>query len=205
VTAVTTPAHPADGARGGGARGGPGARGRILAAARVLFHRRGINATGIAELCAAAHVSKRSLYVHFRTKDDVVAAYLDGFEDDRSHPPAAVLARTDLAPRARLLELFTALADDSHPMRGSPVLNAAVELADPAHPVHRLAAEHHRRFSERLANLAREAGARDADRVGRRLALLYDGAAAQIVVGDSPEPAAEARALAAALLRAAID
>jgi len=148
VTAVTTPAHPAD-----GARGGPGARGRILAAARVLFHRRGINATGIAELCAAAHVSKRSLYVHFRTKDDVVAAYLDGFEDDRSHPPAAVLARTDLAPRARLLELFTALADDSHPMRGSPVLNAAVELADPAHPVHRLAAEHHRRFTERLANL----------------------------------------------------
>ncbi|MGZ4350566.1 MAG: TetR family transcriptional regulator, partial [Solirubrobacteraceae bacterium] len=37
--------------------GGRGARGRILAAARVLFHRHGINATGVAELCAAAPVT----------------------------------------------------------------------------------------------------------------------------------------------------
>ena len=212
VTAVSASAHLAGDASGAAnagdaadARGGRGARARILAAAGELFHRRGINATGIAELCATARVSKRSLYQHFGSKDDVAAAYLDGLEHDPSYPPAALLARTDLAPRARLLELFSALAHDRHPMRGSPVLNAAVEIADPGHPVHRLAAEHHRRFTERLANLAREAGARDPDRVGRRLALLYDGAAAQIVVGDSPEPASEAQALAAALLRAAID
>ncbi|MGZ4193985.1 MAG: helix-turn-helix domain-containing protein, partial [Solirubrobacteraceae bacterium] len=53
--------------------GGRGARGRILAAARVLLHRHGITATGVAELGAAAHVSKRTLYQHFAGKDQLVA------------------------------------------------------------------------------------------------------------------------------------
>ena len=185
--------------------GGRGARRRILSAARHLFHQHGINATGVAELCAAAHVSKRTLYQHFAGKDELVAAYLRDVAEDPEYPPESVLAREDLAPRARLLEIFTALASGGHPMRGCPFVNAAAELPDPVHPGHHFAAAHKRRFAERLAGLAREAGARDADRVGRRVALLYDGAAAQIVVHDSAEPAAQAQALAAALLREAID
>lgn len=185
--------------------GGRGARRRILSAARVLFYRHGINATGVAELCAAAHVSKRTLYQHFAGKDELVAAYLRDVADDPGYPPEAVLARDDLAPRARLLELFDALAAGGRPLRGCPFVNAAVELPDPAHPAHRFAAAYKRRFAQRLAGLAREAGARNADRVGQRLALLYDAAAAQVVLFDSAEPAAEAQALAAAILGDAID
>lgn len=150
-------------------------------------------------------MSKRTLYQHFAGKDELVAAYLTGFAEDRAYPPEAVLARSDLAPRARLLELFAALADDSRPLRGDPFVNAAVEVADPSALVHRIAAAHKQRFAHRLADLARAAGARDPEQVGRRLALLYDGAAAQVVVQDSPEPAAEAQAMAAAILRDALD
>jgi len=184
---------------------GRGARARIVAACRVLFRRRGINAVGVAELAAAAQVSKRTMYQHFAGKDDLIIAYLRSFEDDPENGPERALGRSDLTPRARLLELFATLADDEHPMRGCPFLNVAVELPDVAHPAHRLAAEHKLRFSERLAELAREAGARDATRLGRRLALLYDGAAAQVVVSDSPDAADEAHAMAAALLDQAID
>ena len=181
--------------------GGRGARNRILAAAAELFGARGINATGVAELAAAAHVSKRTLYQHFGSKDDLVCAHLLA-----SRPaPEQVLTRTDLTARARLLELFDALAEAPHPMRGSPFAAAAVELADPDHPAHRIAAEHRQALARRLADLAREAGARDADQVGRRLALLYDGAAIGGVITDSAEPAAEARLIAATLLRSAID
>jgi AcrR family transcriptional regulator len=184
---------------------GRGARGRILTASRALFLRRGINAVGMAELSAAAQVSKRTLYRHFASKDELIVAYLGSFEDDPESGPARALGRSDLTPRARLLELFATLAEDEHPLRGSPFVNAAIELPDVDHPAHRLAAQHKQRFSERLADLAREAGARDATRVGRRLALLYDGAAAQVVVSDNPDAAAEAHAMAAALLNEAID
>jgi AcrR family transcriptional regulator len=173
-------------------------------AAVKLFRDRGINATGVAELAAAAHVSKRTLYQHFPSKDDVVVAYLQAFELDPGLCAEGTLTRTDLSARARLLELFTALAEHERPLRGCPFAAAAVELPDPAHPAHRLAAKHKARFAEQLCELAREAGARPADAVGRRLALLYDGAATQTAVMDSPEPAAEAFALAAALLEEAI-
>jgi AcrR family transcriptional regulator len=185
--------------------GGRGAHARILQAALVLFAERGINTTGVAELAAAAQVSKRTLYQHFAGKDDVIVAYLQAFEDDPALGPEGVLSRADLAPRARLLELFAALGEQQRPLRGCPFVNAAVELSDPEHPAHRLAAAHKRRFTEQLTDIARDAGARPAEQVGRRLALLYDGAAAQMVVTGSAEPAAEAFALAAAILRQAIE
>lgn len=184
--------------------GGRGAHARIVQAAQVLFRERGINRTGVAELVAAAHVSKRTLYQHFPSKDDVIVAYLQSFEDDPALGSEGVLLRADLAPRARLLELFAALGEEARPTRGCPFIDAAVELADPEHPAHRLAAEHKRRFTERLTEIARAAGARQAEQVGRRLALLYDGAAAQSVVygGDT---APDAQAIAAAILHDAID
>ena len=181
--------------------GGRGARERILRAAALLFGERGINPTGVAELAAAAHVSKRTLYQHFASKDELVCAYL------RASRPAAeaVLDDRGLTARARLLELFDTLADAPHPMRGCPFAAAAVELPDPAHPAHRIAAERKRAFARRLGDLAREAGARDAEQVGARLALLYDGAAIQTVIADSAEPATRARLMAATVLHAAID
>jgi AcrR family transcriptional regulator len=184
--------------------GGRGARGRIVQAALVLFAQRGINKTGVADLAAAAQVSKRTLYQHFASKDDVIVAYLEAFEDDPALGPEGVLARTDLAPRARLLELFAALGAQQRPLRGCPFVNAAVELADPEHPAHRLAGAHKRRFTEQLTAIARDAGARPAEQVGRRLALLYDGAAAQMVAYDSAQPAEDAFVLAAAILRETI-
>ena len=184
--------------------GGRGARARILQAALVLFVEQGVNMTGVAELAAAAKVSKRTLYQHFPGKSDVIVAYLQAFEQDPSLGPEGVLARTELAPRARLLELFSALGDQPPPRRGCPFVNVAVELADPQHPARQVATAHKRRFTQRLMDIARDAGARPAESTGRRLALLYDGAAAQMAISGSAEPAAEAYTLAAQILRQAI-
>ena len=184
---------------------GRGAHQRILEAAAALFTRRGINATPMNDLYIAARVSKRTLYQHFPSKDALVLEYLDTAERARGSGPEAILGRTDLAPRARLLELFTTLADQPRPMRPDPFVGAAVEFPDPDHPAHRAAADHGRRFVRRLADLARDAGARDPEQVGRRLALLYDGAAIRAFVDDDPAPTADAYAIAAAILRDAID
>jgi AcrR family transcriptional regulator len=196
---VPAPARPT------AAPAGPGARARLLDAARDLFAREGINATGIAELCAEARVSKRSMYQHFASKNELVATYLSELAADPGYPPNAVLTRADLAPRARLLELYATLTEGRRPLRGCPFVNAGTELADPDHPARRVIVAYKEEFADRLSALAREAGARDSERVGRQLALLYDGAAARVALSASPEPAAEAQALAAALLRGVID
>jgi AcrR family transcriptional regulator len=184
---------------------GRGARERILAVSRDLFRDPGINATGISEIVARSRVSRRTLYQQFASKDELIVAYLRDLAGDPDAAPQRVLDRDDLTARSRLAEMVDALGAGPRPLRGDPFLAAAVEIADPAHPARRLVARRQAELADRLGALAREAGARDADRLGRRLALLYAGAAASVVVADDPQPAAEATAIARALLAAAID
>src|ERR1700750_2731217 len=51
-------------------------RARILAVARELFYRRGIHAVGVDAIAEAAGTNKMTLYRHFASKDELVAACL---------------------------------------------------------------------------------------------------------------------------------
>lgn len=57
-------------------RGGRGARERLLSSASRLFYRNGIHATGVEALIQHANVSKRTLYQHFSSKNELVEHYL---------------------------------------------------------------------------------------------------------------------------------
>ncbi len=52
-------------------------RARILEVASDLFARNGYDATGVAEICQAAGVSKGAFYHHFATKQKVFVALLE--------------------------------------------------------------------------------------------------------------------------------
>jgi len=52
---------------------------RILNAAETLFAKKGFDATGVADICAAAGVSKGAFYHHFPTKQAVFQALLDNW------------------------------------------------------------------------------------------------------------------------------
>ena len=52
-------------------------RERILQAARELFYRDGINAVSVDAIAAAADTNKMTLYRHFSSRDELVAAYLE--------------------------------------------------------------------------------------------------------------------------------
>ena len=49
---------------------------RIIAAASKLFYSNGIRGVSVDAVAEKAGVTKRTLYYHFRSKDDLVAAYL---------------------------------------------------------------------------------------------------------------------------------
>lgn len=169
-----------------GQRRGRGARERILSASRQLFRDQGINRTGMDQLCAVAHVSKRTAYDHFTGKDELVAEYLRRFDPDVM---PGVFDRTDLTPRERLLAVFDLPA--TTPL--CPYIAAAVELHDPQHPASQYAREYKLAIAARLTETAREAGATQPDQLGEQLALLLDGASARTRVLDSDSfPAAAA-------------
>ncbi|MGC0340962.1 TetR/AcrR family transcriptional regulator [Streptomyces sp. SLBN-8D4] len=185
-------------------RRGRGARERILKAATELFTAQGVNATGMDQLSIVANVSKRTLYTHFPSKDELVQAYLHALEDS-DLPPLGPPDGPALDPRAQLLAVFDwEPPEPTAPLRGCPFLNASVEVPDPDHPVHQLAAAHKREFARRLAVIARQAGIAAPETLGEQLALLYDGGAARAVALNSGQTAACARSIAELLIDTAL-
>src|ERR1700753_3830956 len=108
-------------------RGGRGARERIERAAAELFYRSGIHATGVELIAQQANVSKRTLYQHFPSKNDLVDNFLRGFDMRGGTPTEKRLGDTGLSPRERLLAIFE--APRAEILRGCPFHNAAVESA----------------------------------------------------------------------------
>jgi AcrR family transcriptional regulator len=175
----------------------------VLRAATDLFYRQGINSTGIEQLAAAAHVSKRTLYQHFSSKDELVAAYVRGLSEQGRLSVPNVFGPVDRPPRERMLALFDLPLGDGPPL-GCPFLKTAAELADPRHPARAAAAQNKRDLIVALTKLACEAGAANPGELGPQIALLFDGAQAQSVALNSREPRDCARALAATLIDAAV-
>jgi AcrR family transcriptional regulator len=182
-------------------RGGRGARERILTAATTLFHREGIHATGVERLTEQAHVSKRTFYQHFSSKNDLVEEYLRRIHQAGGAPSEQAIDTTGASPRARMLAVF-----DSAPrgrFRGCPFHNAAVEAADAMPGVENIVHEHKLDFIARLIHTATEAGARDPYRLGNQLAVLFEGARALATSLNDTSPLLHARSAAETLIDAA--
>nr|WSY48923.1 TetR/AcrR family transcriptional regulator [Streptomyces sp. NBC_00886] len=185
--------------------GGRGARERILRAAGELFYARGIHATGVAALIEAAHVSPRTFYVHFPTKNALVEEYLRRFDKETPLLTESELERRDLTPVQRLLAIFAPI--DGGPaavIRGCPFHNAVVEGAGELPEIAHLAQRHKQAFRDRLVATAAEAGAADPEPLGRQLAVLFEGANALAASSDDAEAFTDARRAAETLLDVAL-
>lgn len=179
---------------------------RIAAVAAEQFHEHGITSTGVDALSKAAGISKRTLYERFGSKDGLIVAAYDALDLPvfRMFTEAAEAASD--TPRGQIDAFFAQLeAMVRMPeFRGCPFSNAAAELADVDHPAHRIVRRHKERIRRWILRRVRDAGAAEPDRLSRQLMLVFAGAQAQALVERSPRPARDARALAGALLDAAI-
>lgn len=155
----------------------PKAAQRIQSAAKDLFYRQGIRATGIEEVCRAADATKMSLYRAYPSKDALIAAILreDGEEWDAWFNEVTADATTAIG-KLRALVMASAKEMENPDYRGCPMLLAQAEFPDPEHPTHRLVAAFKARMCDHLVGLAREAGATEPRQLGELLAMLFDGA-----------------------------
>ena len=102
-----------------------------------------------------------------------------------------------------LRAFFAALKDflESPGFRGCPFQNAAVELADPAHPGTEFVRGHKRRFSEFLQGLVEQTIGKGAVKVAPAVSVLVEGAIVTAVIQGNPHAADVARDAALKLAR----
>jgi AcrR family transcriptional regulator len=181
-------------------------RERLLAAANELFYDEGVHTVGIDRVIERAGVAKASLYSTFGSKDELVRAYLEGRADARKARIAAWMAK-HTAPRTKLLSIFDLLGEvASQPgFRGCAFVNASAEGPHGAGRIDEVSIEQRAWLRELMVDLAREAGAADPERVGGRIALIYDGAMVGAWMDRDPSVARDARAMAADVLDEAIE
>ena len=182
--------------------GGRGGRERIERAAAQLFYRHGIHATGVELIAQQANVSKRTLYQHFASKNDLVDNYLRVIDARGGAPTEKRLADTDLSARERLLAIFE--APRSEVMRGCPFHNAAVESAGTMASTDEIVRTHKLEFTRRLVAVAGEGGAADPHLLGQQLAVLFEGATAMATSLNDTAPYVHARAAAVTLIDAGL-
>ena len=116
----------------------PTARERLLRATAELTYADGITATGVDAIARNAGVTKRTLYQHFASKEELVGAALAA----RDEPTMALLraaverriAKGSTPVAALFAVLERAFADPA--FRGCAFLNAGLEMRSGEHPVH---------------------------------------------------------------------
>jgi AcrR family transcriptional regulator len=136
-------------------------RERIILAASKLFYAEGVRGVSVDAVAAQAGVTKRTLYYHFKSKDELTAAYLES----RDQPNLALFKRwfaeTEGGAAAKVRGIFDNLARAArHPKwKGCGFLRTSAELANlPGHPAMKIGAAHKKksrigcaRFSRRRA------------------------------------------------------
>ncbi|MCK9685039.1 TetR/AcrR family transcriptional regulator [Scleromatobacter humisilvae] len=153
-------------------------RQRILDTASALFYERGVRAVGVDLVVDESGVAKTSLYRHFRTKDDLIVAFLEREDaefwaqwDDvaacHAGDPAAEI-------EAHMRWIGKRLARANY--RGCPQINVAAEFAEAGHPAREVSRRHMQAMRKRLAELARRFGAARPNDLAAQLGVLVNGA-----------------------------
>jgi AcrR family transcriptional regulator len=178
----------------------------VLDTAERLFATRSSRSVGMDELVRETGLGKMTVYRLFKSKDDLVGAYL-------SRKAATVLAFIDAElsrlagdPRAALLSVVDAVERDvtRTGFRGCPFTNVSSEYDDPQHPARSAAADYKFELHARLERLADQLVPGGGEDLAAQIHLIIDGMYLSAGLLGPDGPAAHGRQLAERLIDTAI-
>lgn len=177
------------------ARDGTATKSRIIKAASRLFYADGIRAVSVDAVAEKAGVTKKTLYYHFRSKDDLVTAYLQARDQPNLDAFRRWFDEADGGLGDKVFAIFDGVARAARrpSWRGCGFLRTAGELANqPGHPAIKAGVAHKKRFEAWLAGECSEAGLPAPEVAARRLVILMDGAFAGSLIHRDPDYIIEA-------------
>ncbi|MEQ9558704.1 MAG: TetR/AcrR family transcriptional regulator [Rhodospirillales bacterium] len=177
-------------------------REQLIDTAIELFSKHGFHATGIDAILAASGVSKKTLYRHFRSKDELILAALRKYDGlFRNNFMRAVESRAT-APKERLLAVFEVARDwfEDNSFYGCMFINAVGEYSDPDTPVRHQCKAFKSMIRDYLEQQCRGLVVADPAGLAEELAMVLEGATVTAQVSQNRTRAAEVAKTAAAAL-----
>jgi len=173
-------------------------RRRIIDTAYAQFYRSGFGRVSVDSIAAAAGVTKRTLYYHFKSKDQLLESVLEL----QGELTLARIKRRESRYSGSADEILSVMFSDLAKWSATPGWTGAgftrlvMELADlPGHPARAVARRHKLAWEAWWTGLLRESGVPAPSERAREVMLLMEGAMAMILIhGDRDYAVAAARA-----------
>ena len=178
-------------------------REQLLQAAVALFSRKGFHGVGIDAISEKASVTKKTLYHHFKSKEELILAALRYYDERfRNEFMKAVESRaTD--PVERLLVVFDIVEewfrkDDFY---GCMFVGAMGEFPDEGAPIRNFCQEAKGLMLGYIKSLVEKTQLQGADQLSEHIILLLEGATTMAQVHNSPFSAVHAKQAVEILIR----
>ncbi len=163
-------------------------RQQIIDAAYTLFYQIGFMRTGVDAIANASGITKRTLYQHFGSKDELIEAVLE-----HQHQMALERIRRWAdsitgKPDQMVMTIFEKLAQwaGGNEWQGSGFTRAAVEFADlPGHPARKAARRQKKEVEMYLVEKFAAQDLDDAEQFVREVLLLIEGCQSLALIHDN--------------------
>ncbi len=153
-------------------------RQQIIDAAYTLFYQSGFIRAGVDAVADAAGITKRTLYQHFNSKDELIEVVLQHQHEMALKRIRKWAETIDGEPDQMVRTLFAKLAKwaAEKNWQGSGFTRAAVEFADlPGHPARKAARRQKKEVETYLVEKFASQGLDDAKQLVREVMLLIEG------------------------------
>lgn len=183
----------------------PSARQRILRVADELFFNDGLFATGVNRIIQESGVAKASFYAAFRSKDDLIDAYLEGRHRQLIEQFDAIEGSADDV-LAKINRVFDLLASEvlQPGYRGCLFLVASAEIPqDNAMPARRWVRNHKLAVRDCFWRICSADALASTEEIAEQLMILYEGALATAAVRPETSAVERARAMSLSLVEKA--
>ncbi len=177
-------------------------REHLIETALKLFSRHGFHAVGIDTILKESGVAKRTLYNHFKSKDELILAVLRHYDERFRNFFMRAVEGSALNPKDRLLAVFDVAEqwfqqDDFY---GCIFVGATGEYPEEDTPIRNICREFKGLILGYIKSLATEAKLKQPDQLADQLLLLLEGAITMAQINNSPLSAKQAKCAARVLI-----
>ncbi len=177
-------------------------REHLIDTAIELFCEHGYHATGINKILEKAGVSKKTLYKHFHSKEELIMAALRQYDGLFRNSFMRQVDRLGKTPQEKLLAVFDVaevwFAQKS--FFGCMFINAIGEYSEKHSPIREIGQQFKHLMRDYIRGICVQSGAEEPDVLADQLALILEGAIVTAQVSENPEAARTAKSIAGVVI-----
>jgi len=178
-------------------------REQLIRAAVELFSRKGFHAVGIDSIVSRSGVTKKTLYNHFNSKEELILASLRHYDENFRNQFIKNVESKSKNPLDRLLAIFDVFEEwfDKKDFFGCIFVGAMNEYPAMDTPIRRFCKESKTITMEYIKNLAVEAQLKDAELISEQIIILLEGSVTMAQANHNSQSAVLAKNAARILIQ----